>query len=267
MKSSRLIVGGIAGVAALGAWLLSGPAPAPPEPAPQQLTTAPQMKTVDVLVAAVELPMGNILNEPDMKWMTFPEDGVSSQFVLKAEGQDPLKELTGSIARYPFVAGEPIRREKLIKGNGSGFLSAILPSGKRAVAITTEGTGATSAGGFVLPNDYVDVMRVNRDEEASKLRGMEIFRSEIVISNVRVLAIGQNIQERNGERFITGQTATLELEPRQAEQIVLAQRIGTLSLALRSLLDASKKDEPDRVQSSKGLTVVRFGQSQETTVK
>lgn len=265
MKSSRLIVGGIAGVAALGAWLLSGPAPQPSEPAPQQVITTPQIRTVDVLVAAVDLPMGNILNEPDMKWMSFPEEGVSSQFVVKAEGQDPVKELMGSIARYPFIAGEPIRREKLIKGNGSGFLSAILPSGKRAVAITTEGTGATSAGGFILPNDYVDVMRVSRDEEASKIRGIEVFRSEIVISNVRVLAIGQNIQERNGERFITGQTATLELDPRQAEQIVLAQRVGVLSLALRSLLDASKKD--DLIVPGKGLTVVRFGQAAEVTVK
>lgn len=265
MKSSRLIVGGIAGVAALGAWLLSGPAPQPSEPVAQQVISTPQMKTVDVLVAAVDLPMGNILNEPDMKWMSFPEEGISAQFVVKAEGQDPVKELMGSIARHPFVAGEPIRREKLIKGNGSGFLSAILPTGKRAVAITTEGSGATSAGGFILPNDYVDVMRVSRDEEASKIRGVEIFRSEIVISNVRVLAIGQNIQERNGERFITGQTATLELDPRQAEQIVLAQRVGVLSLALRSLLDASKKD--DLVIPGKGLTIVRFGQSAEVTVK
>ena len=142
-------------------------------------------------------------------------------------------------------------------------MSSILPKGSRAVA--TQIAADTAAGGFILPNDYVDVMRVSRDEEASKIRGIEVFRSEIVISNVRVLAIGQNIQERNGERFITGQTATLELDPRQAEQIVLAQRVGVLSLALRSLLDASKKD--DLIVPGKGLTVVRFGQAAEVTVK
>lgn len=266
MRSSRLIVGGIACVAALGAWVLSGPAPAPQEPVPVT-QAAPAIKTVDVLIAAVEVPMGGLISEQDVKWVPFPEEGTNAQYVMKSEGQDPVKELVGSIARYAFFAGEPIRREKLIKGNGSGFLSAILPTGKRAVAITTEGSGASSAGGFILPNDFVDVLRVSRDEEASKIKGIEVFRSDIILTNVRVLAIGQNIQERNGERFITGQTATLELDPRQSEQVVLAQRVGTLALALRSLVDAAKKDEPEQQQPGKSLTVVRFGQAQDAVVK
>lgn len=265
MRSSRLIVGGIAGVAALGAWLLSGPAPQPPAPEPQA-QAAPVAKTVDVLIAAVDIPMGGLLNQQDLKWVGFPEEAGTANYITRTEGQDSSRDLIGSVARHAFLAGEPIRREKLIKGNGSGFLSAILPSGKRAVAITTDGTGATSAGGFVLPNDMVDVLRVTRDEEASRLKGVEVFRSDTIVSNVRVLAVGQNIQERNGERFITGQTATLELDPRQAEQVVLAQRVGTLALALRALVDAAKTDDTTR-PPGKGLTVVRFGLAQEATVK
>jgi len=267
MRSSRLVVAGIAGIAALGAWVLSSPAPAPEEQ-PAAQAAAPQMQTVEVLVAAVDIPMGNTIGDAEMKWVSFPAAAVSEKYVARRDGQDPSGEVRGAIARFAFFAGEPLTRDKMIQANGSGFLSAILPSGKRAVAITTEGSGANSAGGFILPNDFVDVVRVMRDDDASKAKGTEIFKSETVISNVRVLAIGQNIQERGGERFITGQTATLELDPRQSEQIVLAQRVGTLSLTLRSLQDANKKDEEvEASDSGRGMMIVRFGQGQESTVK
>lgn len=248
--------------------MMSSPGPASVEPS--RISEQPQTNMVDVMVAAVDVPMGGTINDPEIKWVQFPAAAVPQGYLVKADGRDPTEEVKGSIARYPFVAGEPMRHEKLIKGTNSGFLSAVLPSGKRAMAIKTEGTGETSAGGFILPNDFVDVVRVARDEEVSKLRQMEVFKSETVISNVRVLAIGQNIQERNGEKFITGQTATLELDPRQAEQIVLAQRVGTLSLSLRSLQDASKtttEDSGDQGNTGRGVTVVRFGQALEATVK
>lgn len=268
MRSSRLIVAGIAGVAALGAWVLSSPAPAPVEQA-APLAQAPQMRTTEVLVAAVDIPMGNTVSEAEMKWIAFPAEAVSDKYISRVEGQDPTADVRGSIARFSFVPGEPLTRDKLIKSSGSGFLSAILPPGKKAVAITTEGTGANSAGGFVLPNDYVDVVRVVRDDEASRIKRTDVFKADTVITSVRVLAIGQNVQERNGERFITGQTATLELDSYQAEQIVLAQRVGTLSLALRSLQDASKKttDNFGNDESGRGMTVVRFGQAQEESVR
>jgi len=268
MRTSNLIVAGISVLAGMGAWLLSGPAPQPVDPAPGPVAASSAIQTTDVLVAAVDIPMGGTINEPEMKWVAFPTDA-SSQFITRTAGEDPSAEIKGAIARFPFVAGEPLRREKLIKGNGSGFLAAILPEGKRAVAIKTEGSGETSAGGFVLPNDFVDVISVVRDEETSKARGLDVYKSTTVLHAVRVLAIGQNIQERNGEKFITGQTATLELDPTQTEQVMLAQRVGTLSLSLRSIIDAGKKPESvsEDSRANKGLTVVRFGRAQDETVK
>jgi pilus assembly protein CpaB len=160
-----------------------------------------------------------------------------------------------------FFKGEPIRREKLVKGPNSGFMSAILPSGMRAVAINIDTQGSTSAGGFVLPNDRVDVLRTVRDDEAAKSGVADAFVTEILLSNIRVLAIGQNVQEKNGERVVIGSNATLEVDPRQAETLILAQRVGQLSLALRSLLDASRTAEtatPDQ-QTDNTLTIVRYG--------
>lgn len=272
MKASRIVVAGIAGVAAIGALVLSGvsPPPAPPPQAPVSAAPTPveTFRTTEVLVAMGDVAMGALLQEADMKWTPFPAETLTPQYINKNDAPEAIKELVGSIVRQPFLAGEPIRREKLIRGKDSGFLAAVLPAGKRAVAINTDATGANSAGGFVLPNDFVDVIRVYRDEENSKSRGIEVYKSEIVLANVRVLAIGQNIQERNGERFITGQTATLELDPTQTEQVMLAQKVGSLSLALRSLQDAAAKDEVKQVlKRDAGLTVVRFGVAQEAVAK
>ncbi|HRI92911.1 MAG TPA: Flp pilus assembly protein CpaB [Accumulibacter sp.] len=273
MKSSRIVVAGIAGVAAIGALLLTGTSSPPPAPIPVQPTVSSPtpvetFRTTDVLVALGDLAMGSVLQDSDLKWMAFPADGVTPQYINKNDSPEAIKELAGAIARQPFLAGEPIRREKLIRGKDSGFLAAVLPAGKRAVAINTDATGANSAGGFILPNDFVDVIRVYRDEENSKAKGIEVYKSESVLTNVRVLAIGQNVQERNGERYITGQTATLELDPLQTEQVMLAQKVGSLSLALRSLQDAAKNDEVRQPQRrDTGLTVVRFGVSHEAVTK
>ncbi|HVL74271.1 MAG TPA: Flp pilus assembly protein CpaB, partial [Beijerinckiaceae bacterium] len=166
---------------------------------------------------------------------------------------------TGSIARSSFLSGEPIRREKLIKASGSGFMSAILPSGMRAVAISIDTRGATSAGGFILPNDRVDVIRTFRDQDASGGTGSEVHLSETILTNIRVLAIGPHIQERNGEKVVTGETATLELSPAQAELVTLAQKVGQLSLALRSLADAHETGERREARDEGGLTIVRYG--------
>ena len=129
-------------------------------------------------------------------------------------------------------------------------MAAILPSGMRAVS--TEISPETGAGGFILPNDHVDVILTRRDQEAEKAAGVEIHTSEIILSNVRVLAIDQTVEEKNGQRVVVGKTATLELSPRQAETLALSRQLGTLSLALRSLVDFERKDTPDPVEEDSG---------------
>ena len=140
------------------------------------------------------------------------------------------------IARAPFVAGEPIREAKLVDAKGSGFMAAILPHGMRA--ISTQISPETGAGGFILPNDHVDVILTRRD--AGKSSGGAQQGSETILSNVRVLAIDQNVAEKNGRKVVVGKTATLELSSPQAETLALAQHLGTLSLALRSITDARR---------------------------
>lgn len=265
MKRAQIAVLGIAVTAGIGAmFLMRGDR----QPAPQAevvMAPAPSIPTTDVLVAAVDLPMGQTLQEGDLRWQAWPADAVPRGLISRGEGSQVLGEVTGSIARAQILSGEPIRRERLIKGEGGGFMSAILPQGKRAVAITIDTRGSSSAGGFVLPNDRVDILRTNRDEDASRAQSVDVFITETILTNVRVLAIGKNVQtDAQGNSFVDGENATLELTPAQAEIITLAQRVGSVSLALRSLADAAMSEDEEVERPVSGLTIVRYGIARQT---
>ncbi len=262
MKPARIIVLGIAVVAAgAAAMLMSRPA-APPETVVVE-RKAP-VATTDVLVASADLPIGTMLKEGDLRWQPWPSDYVPAGSVTRSD-KDKLSDFNGAIVRTGFLVGEPIRQEKLVKANSNAFMSAILPPGMRAVAISIDTRGSNTAGGFILPNDRVDIIRTYRDEEAAK-GGGEGQSSETLLQSIRILAIGQNVQDKNGEKVVTGETATLEVTPAQAEMLALAQKTGQLSLALRSLADAGKTAEtrePKDDESS--LTLIRYGVSRQAS--
>ncbi len=171
--------------------------------------------------------------------------------------------MIGSIARVPFIVGEPIREQKLVKANGSGFMAAILPSGMRA--ISTEISPETGAGGFILPNDRVDVILSQaRRRTPTRLSGRDIVTTEILLSNVRVLAIDQAPKEKDGSNSLVGKTVTLELKPEQAETLARARQSGVVRrsrcaaspTSTRSRRDSSNDHAPKRGESIK---VVRYG--------
>lgn len=259
MKPARLIVLGIAGLAAGAAAMLMSRSGAPPEKVVVERKASVQ--TIDVLVASKELPIGTTLKQSELTWQPWPSDYVPAGVLTRSELPEGLGEFDGALVRIALLAGEPVRREKLVKANSNAFMSAILPSGMRAVAINIDTSGATSAGGFILPNDRVDILRTYRDEDNSK-GGGEAQSTETILRNIRVLAIGQNVQDKNGEKVVTGSNATLEVTPGQAELLTLGQKTGMLSLALRSLADANPESENNEMRPSKddtSLTLVRYG--------
>jgi pilus assembly protein CpaB len=146
---------------------------------------------------------------------------------------------------------------KLVKADGSGFMAAILPAGFRA--ISTEISPETGAGGFILPNDRVDVI-LSKRERNPDAKGPDLTTSEIILTNVRVLAIDQAPKEKEGTSSMVGKTATLELKPEQAETLARARQSGTLTLALRSIVDVSAVEKAEeQVSKNDGLNVIRYG--------
>ncbi len=267
--NQRLFVAGAIAVVAFGAayaLFATGQSARPPQPQAQE---APAVDVDQVLVAREDLPMGVTVNESALAWQTWPKAALSDLMIAKSANANAIQDIKGSMTRVAFIRGEPVRRDKLVKpGEGAGFMSAILPTGMRAVAIKIDNAGDSSAGGFILPNDRVDVVRIARDDEATKARGVEVFSSQTILANVRVLAIGQNVEEQNGKKVVSGGNATLELDPDQVNLIILAQHSGNsnLHLVLRSLADSGGAAQTvvGAGDSSKGeLTVVRFGAAQQ----
>lgn len=235
MKPARVIILGVAvlaaGLAGMLAMRLTGGQPASTETAEPVVQHEP---TVNVLVSSANLPVGTRLGDDSMRWMAWPEGGVVEGFITDQARPDALNELKGVVVRLPIFEGEPLRAEKIADASNR-ILSSLLPSGKRAVS--TEITVATGAGGFILPNDRVDVIMVRKGDENKYL-------TESVLSNVRVLAIDQQIEEApDGSKTVVGTTATLELTPEQAKVIIVAQQMADrLSLTLRSVADAQEPD-------------------------
>src|SRR6202040_3014467 len=265
MKAARIVVLAVAlGAGGIAAYLASG-SKEPPPAAPAPVV---QIDTADILVAKGDITMGRVVAANDIQWQVWPASAASSYFVRRKDRPDAIEQLTGSITRSPLLAGEPIREAKLIKANGSRFMAALLPSGMRA--LSTEISPETGAGGFILPNDRVDVLLTRRDRETEKATGVEAHVSETILTDVRVLAIDQTIEEKNGQRVVVGRTATLELSPRQAETLAVSRQRGVLSLALRSLIDANAHaaaPDEDGKTANRRLNMVRFGVTTSATPK
>ncbi len=258
MKRAQLIGISIAGGAGLLAFVLmrsfvSGPS------APTQV--AVPVDATEVLVARKDISLGEITKDNDFRWQTWPADAVTPTFITKKQN-GALRMVSGAIARAPMLAGEPVTRQKLIRAGDGGVLAAILPKGMRA--ISTRIKEETSAGRLILPNDHVDVILTQHTRGAD---GQEEIQSDTLFRNVRVLAIGQQIETKKDDKSPQGgaNTATLELAPVQAESLARANSMGEISLSLRSIADADPNgpgqgsDPFDHQRSSSAVRVLKYG--------
>ena len=264
MNTARIVVLTIAlGAGGIAAYLASGT----PDPKSAPVAPVAQMPTVDVLVAKADIGLGQSLKPHDLQWQTWPASTASNSFIRRGERPDATTQVAGSIARAPFIAGEPIREQKLVRADGSGFMAAILPTGMRA--ISTEISPETGAGGFILPNDRVDVI-LSKREKGNDKNGADVVNSEIILPNVRVLAIDQAPKEKDGQNTVVGKTVTLELKPEQAETLARARQTGTLALALRSIADLNMVEnisDDSAPRKGESINVVRYGVQSSTTTQ
>ena len=207
--------------------LLSEPAQSTQAPAPVAEKTA-----LRILVAATALPVGKLVAREDIAWQSWPDDRIHDSYLV--EGKSNPDALVGHVVRYAIAAGMPVTRENLVAPGERGFLAAALTPGMRAVTVPVN--TVTGIAGFVFPGDRVDLIVNHRVEDASRQKRLA---SETVVRNLRVLAVDDRTAAGNGADGTPepkpGKTVTLEVTPRTAEKVALAQSLGTLSLALRSL--------------------------------
>jgi pilus assembly protein CpaB len=262
MKRAQLIVLGVAGLAGVVAFVMfKKMATKPPEKPQKEIV---KLNTVPVLVARTDIGLGQVANEGQFRWQDWPADAVTPSLITSTKSPRATSELSGSIARAPILANEPITTQKLIKSGQGGVLAAILPPGMRAVS--TKIREETAVGKLILPNDHVDVILTRTMRGKS---GQEEHTSDTLFRNVRVLAIGQQIETKEGKKSAEGasNTATLELTPRQAELLALANSMGELSLALRSIAERTGEGGPTaadglgepKSETNNAIRVMRYG--------
>lgn len=258
MKIARIAILGVAlGAGLLAARLVISNSSAPPQ---EVVVEAPVTGVEQVLVASRDVKLGSQLAASDLTWADWPRNATPAGAILRSRQPDAAASLSGRIARAPLYSGEPLREERLI-ATDRGFMAAILPKGQRAIAVPVE--AVTTAGGFILPGDKVDLILTR----AQNGRGGDGFLSETILANVRVLAIDTTTAGEQDEKALPpGRTATLELSPEQAEVVTRAQQIGTISLALRSAADSA--DDADDGFVGGGVNFVKYGlTSQSSTLK
>ena len=284
MSPVRLIILLVAAGAAIAAVFLvrSMQAPAPAVAAVAAPAEAPkpiEIPTKQILVANNNIPVGKFVSADDLRWQEWPASAKVDSFVEQEKQPEGLEKMVGAVARFELVAGEPVTFNKLVHPGTAGFMAVMLTPGMRAVSV--EIAAEIAAGGFIQPNDRVDVI-VTRDVEKSgggSSGGMNI-RSDLILSNIRVLAIdaaygppptpeGAEAAVPSGQgQVIIGSRATLELTERDATLLNTAKKAGEIALTLRSIADmqapqgatsAGRVYRDGVSQDAEGVRVYRYG--------
>ena len=267
MKPSRIVLLLVAilagGLAAFLATRGNGPA--------QVIVSEPEIiqeKKTQILVAVAPIGVGERLSTKTVQWQDWPEGAVRPEYISIISAPDALITLTGAVARFEMFPGDPILERKLVRTE-QGYLSAVLEKGKRGISIAVNAVSAS--GGFIVPNDHVDVVLTHAGATGQV--------SETILENVKVLAIGARLGEagatgavdpENPDDYSAGMfgeaIATLELDPVQGETIINAAKIGPLSLALRSITDFAGETQEatsnQRRSRNQAIRVIRFGVEQ-----
>ncbi|WP_114951972.1 Flp pilus assembly protein CpaB [Sphingosinicella terrae] len=204
--------------------------------APQAVAAPVAPQGPEVLVATRVLPVGTIIDAEAFRYQPWPEGLVQDAYFPRGEGGVDPSSLIGTVVRTEISAGQPVTRGALIRPGERGFLAAALGPGMRAVSVAVSETSGVA--GFVFPGDRVDIVLSQEVEGGGD--GAPLRVSETIIRNIRVLAVDQRINARDAEGNQVARntsTVTFEATPRIAEKIAVAQRVGSLSLSLRSLAD------------------------------
>lgn len=230
-----------------------------------------EVSEVKVLVARRDMAIGDRLATSDFEWAPWPENNIVDGYLTEADNPDAIERMAGAIVRIPIYNREPVLPQKLVLADDSSLMAALLAPGMRAVSV--EISTESASGGFILPNDKVDVILTHEVQVQTDQMVMERPISTTIIKNVRVLAIDQVFKpvEGGGSSQI-GNTATLEVSDKEAELVALSQRMGTLSLSLRPWSDAGEAMARDSRTDmlggggQGGVTIYRNGEATSATL-
>ncbi len=291
MGAVRIVVLVVAAVAAIALAFvvhkMTSGRPAAPAPV---VAAAPDKPTVQVLVAKRDLQTGTRLSPADLAWQAWPADSLNPAFITDGSapiappktvagkaaqvaksatsalsGGGAMQNLTGAIVREPILANEPVTERKIVRGGEGGYMAVVLQPGMRAMAVEVNAT--SGAGGFILPGDRVDVLMSRKIEARGGDTGAgasaQTASAQIVLQNLRVLAIDQQVEPDKAAKTMVGATATLEVPAADTEVLVRAKQEGDIALALRSYADTGGPSGRAVAAQGQSIRIVRAGKASE----
>jgi pilus assembly protein CpaB len=199
---------------------------------PQGAPSASQPAVVAVIAMAHAVRAGNLLKSDDLTSKTVPKTETPEGALV--DSADARRDLVGGMVRHSLSTGDALRAVDVMRPGDHGFLAAVLQSGMRAVTVGVDVVSGTA--GLIWPGDRVDVVLTQAMSDASLPPGRR-FAAETVLQNVRVIAIDRLLVEGADAAAPDPQgarTVTLEVTAEQAERVQVAERIGRLSLTVRS---------------------------------
>ncbi len=287
------LIGGAAAFAIMVFVAVHALAPSRPRAAVVVVAAPPPAPTIKVLVAARDLAVGDRLVVQDLTWQPWPQSGLNPAFVtygvasvapqsqvaqlgksadalksaMLGSDQAAMAAYVGAVVREPMLKSEPVLASKVVRAGDAGLLAITLQPGMRAMAIPI--SAESSAGGFILPGDHVDLVQ-SRQIDQPGAPGGKVYVSGQVMKNVKVLAIDQNTHALKSSSAVIGATATLAVTPAQSELLAIAKAQGPMTLILRSYADSDGPAVAGQVQPqvlrSPVVRVFRNGASSDVVV-
>src|SRR5947209_15157800 len=189
-----------------------------------------------VLVAKKAMPAGTIIDADSFTYQPWPKELMQSAYYTQGAADANPQSLMGTVVRFPITAGQPVTRGSLVGPQDRGFLAAALGAGMRAITVPVN--SSTGVAGFVFPGDHVDMVLTQQVTGGGDGPALKV--AETIVRNVRVLATDQRFTDKDedGKTAIkTFSNVTVEVTPKIAEKVAVAQSLGQLSLSLRSIAD------------------------------
>jgi pilus assembly protein CpaB len=263
MNITRIAILGVAAVAAGAAALLVRGMLGGGTPEVQAGIPAPDYGITEILVASRPIEAGRPLDAEAVRWVEWPNETITEELITKEANPDLQKVIEGAVTRAPLVEGEPLTDAKYVRAESANFLAATITPGTRAISIPV--TAETGAGGFILPNDRVDVI-MSREFD---IAGVTQVQTMTILRDVRVLGIDQIVKQEEDQQSVVAKTATIEVTPAEAELVAQADTVGTLYVALRALgddVEGAPAGSVASMQSQAGtpVKVFRYGLSSTT---
>ncbi|MCG7496159.1 Flp pilus assembly protein CpaB [Vibrio sp. Of7-15] len=211
------------------------------QPVAEELTET-RVQKVEVLIASSNIESGRVFSSSSFEWKSVDKSELNKLVSYIARDSFDIQSLHGSVINGDFKKGRIISSDDFIFPDNGGYLSLVLKEGYRAVSVPVDQVTASS--GLIGPGDWVDLVLIASKEEELRTNNNDTqdLYVKTILEKVKVLAFNDAVRhdkylevQKGNKGFVPDDSAvTLQVSALEANKIILAKQLGTLSMVLRN---------------------------------